>query len=719
MKKPSLLILLASSLILLLVTGRLAAQADRTGFVHHTVTTSYPDNVPPRWMVERIAPSVRFQHMSDRSLAVDAAGRPHLVYGLYDLFYAWHDGTKWHQEVLATTSLNSGAYVSIALDPAGNPHIAYTQINGNWLELWYAHRANNQWIYVYLDRSNYISSTSIAIDSLGYPHIAYDAGPERGLSYVHQNNAGWYWYTIDEGAARGNVSLALDSINHAHISYTVVNDYTVKYAMWTGSQWQIQIIAPISTNNIAPVATSIAVNNQDQPVIAYQAREGIRLAAGTAGGWNIEVMNNDAYSSWLSLALDANNTPHLSYYDSFIDGLMYATRPAAIWLTMPVDTEYEAGHYNSIALDAAGQPHISYGRYDNPLYPHGIGDMRYARLSNNQWLVETLQTSGSYWNHTLTIDSANRLHLIYLEQSDSQEQWYYLYQTESGWTREPLNLDIGWPSVLVMDANDALHFAYTLGGKLYYAYGDNNQWNSQLVSESYNPGPISFALDQNQNPHIAFYLGLADQTLYYTYLNETSWIVETVDDAIYSPRFVSLEVDSQNRPHIAYNDDNSHDLRYAHRPAGTWISQTLTSYAEAASLALDSQDYPHIAWTAGGFGTTDYFHWTGNSWVNETVGESEGFFVHPARFLFLDGNDMPHVVYPNRGDGLTYAYRDSTGSWITEPVPQSEAWGTFHVASIVLNSRGTPFVIDMNDTTDRLALFSLANLTYSPLIFKP
>ena len=65
-----------------------------------------------------------FEEMGDRSLRVDAAGRPHIAYGGDHLYYAWHDGAAWQFET-ADAAPGVGQYASLALDGAGRPHIAY------------------------------------------------------------------------------------------------------------------------------------------------------------------------------------------------------------------------------------------------------------------------------------------------------------------------------------------------------------------------------------------------------------------------------------------------------------------------------------------------------------------------------------------------------------------------------------------------------------------
>ena len=62
--------------------------------------------------------------MSDRSLRLDSEGHPHIAYGGKHLYYAWHDGVEWHYETV-DGAYEVGMFASLALDAAGRPHISY------------------------------------------------------------------------------------------------------------------------------------------------------------------------------------------------------------------------------------------------------------------------------------------------------------------------------------------------------------------------------------------------------------------------------------------------------------------------------------------------------------------------------------------------------------------------------------------------------------------
>jgi hypothetical protein len=111
------------------------------------------------------------------------------------------------------------------------------------------------------------------------------------------------------------------------------------------------------------------------------------------------------------LTLDAAGRPHFCYGDaSFSQGwLRYASYDGTVWHIDTVDGSGNlgAGGDCSLALDAADQPHISY--YD---WEHG--DLRYAYYDGAAWWVETVDSAGTVGSNTsLALDAAGQPHISY------------------------------------------------------------------------------------------------------------------------------------------------------------------------------------------------------------------------------------------------------------------------------------------------------------------
>jgi hypothetical protein len=91
---------------------------------------------------------------------------------------------------------------------------------------------------------------------------------------------------------------------------------------------------------------------------------------------------------YLSLALDAQGTPHISYHQNGLDDLMYAVRGEEGWRRFTVDASGSTGINTAIALDPQGNPHIAYRNED-------IDRVMYASwIAEGNWMIE--EVTGSH-----------------------------------------------------------------------------------------------------------------------------------------------------------------------------------------------------------------------------------------------------------------------------------------------------------------------------------
>ena len=103
-------------------------------------------------------------------------------------------------------------------------------------------------------------------------------------------------------------------------------------------------------------------------------------------------------------------------------------------------------------------------------------------------------------------------------------------------------------------------------------------------------GDRSLALDAAGHPHVVY----AGDALYYAHFDGAAWQVEVVDaapgirDALTYQPSAAIALDSQGRPHISYLNEENTALRYAHKTAAGWQTQTLDTAAPGEKMAFES-----------------------------------------------------------------------------------------------------------------------------------
>jgi alpha-tubulin suppressor-like RCC1 family protein len=330
------------------------------------------------------------------SIAIDSNGFKHISYFDYsnqDLEYATDKSGSWVTHSVETTG-NVGYYTSIAVDSNDNVHISYFDNTND--DLKYATDKSGSWVTTSVDTSGHVGSwTSIAIDSNDAVHISYYDSTNDDLKYATCSSGcatASNWNDVSVRTA-GNVgswnSIAIDSTDAVHISYRDSTNNNLKYATCSSgctsaSNWND---VTVDTGNVGHY-TSIAIDSNDAVHISYYdlAHKDLKYATcssgcTTASNWNDVSVDTAGYvGSYTSIAIDSNDAVHISYRDSTIDDLKYATcssgcTTASNWNDVAVDTD-NVGHYTSIAIDSNDAVHISY-------YDLANDDLKYTALDSS------------------------------------------------------------------------------------------------------------------------------------------------------------------------------------------------------------------------------------------------------------------------------------------------------------------------------------------------
>jgi hypothetical protein len=96
----------------------------------------------------------------------------------------------------------------------------------------------------------------------------------------------------------------------------------LKYASWNGSSWDIEIV---DSNDFVGTHTSLALDSSDNPRISYchqtedyPADYSLKYASWNGSTWDIQTVDSSGDVGdyrHTSLALDSNDNPRISYCD--------------------------------------------------------------------------------------------------------------------------------------------------------------------------------------------------------------------------------------------------------------------------------------------------------------------------------------------------------------------------------------------------------------------
>lgn len=353
---------------------------------------------------------------------------------------------------------------------------------------------------------------------------------------------GWENHIIDSsnihvGSREMYPSIKLDSSGKPHISYYDPDKRDLRYASWTGSEWEIQTVD----------------------------------TSGDVGQFS-------------SLALDSRDNPHISYFDFTNRDLKYARRTGVGWDIETVEHTTAAGYFSSIALDSAGSAHIAFFEKTGEGVLWSEGDLKYAKRTSSGWDVQTVDTEGNTgFFASIDVDSRDNPHIAYFANVEFDKvDLKYARQADSGWEVQTVDSEGrgGTYASLALDSRDNPRVAYqfrrggkTIGASLNYARRTGSEWEIGVVDDTgWGREPASLALDRNDNPHITYIIGSGGDLKYFWFTG-SEWKNQTIPTV--AP-LLGFDVIGRNAPIAVDKSGNIHVAYFTYTPAdGTEVKAIL------------------------------------------------------------------------------------------------------------------------------------------------
>ena len=322
------------------------------------------------------------------------------------------------------------------------------------------------------------SMPSLALDSQGLPHMSYiNLSPdyETQLRYIFWNGQEWQASVVDVLDEGYDSHIKLDSLDRPHISYCP-GQSDIKYAYFDGELWIWEWVNPVLYSFYK---SSLALDSQDSPRITFNSPDwdtgctSLVYAYKQGSDWINQKVDDSSYSVGYGscIALDAEDHPHISYYDDVNHTTKYAHWTGSEWEISLVDEAVSDSFYGtSIAIDQQGNPHISYCKNYNLCYAHWDG---------KGWdiqVVDDAQNTG--YSSSLVIDSQGRPHISYAYYQSPNHYIKYAYFDGASWEIETL--------VKQCDYNDSWpinSLALNCADQPYIAFDEfiNGQWSLNLA----------------------------------------------------------------------------------------------------------------------------------------------------------------------------------------------------------------------------------------------
>jgi hypothetical protein len=330
------------------------------------------------------------------------------------------------------------------------------------------------------------------------------------------------------------------------------------------------------------------------------------------------------------------------------------------------------------------------------------------------WRTETVDEGGKFTS--IAVDKDQNLHLSFSDGHGSVKYAFRPAGASSKWFTMVLDGGDAFTN-LALDAHGNPHICFPFR-VLKYGRWDGKSWQIQTIGTD--AAPISFScavgVSPDGTPHVSWYRDQnADNTAYthikYAELQNSVWVIHTLDFEMQTGKWESMAIDSQGNPHLSFDAFVKGLLRYAHKDGKDWKVETVDfrghtddayNLGMGNSIALEPDGKPVISYEDGQY--LKCARLEGNSWKIDRVDQvtTFGSWVGYRTSLALDKQSFPHIVYDDAGS-LKHAFWDGR-KWHIERLASSGTDG-YRYGSLAIDQENNLYVSyrDPDDGSLRVA----------------
>lgn len=303
-------------------------------------------------------------------------------------------------------------------------------------------------------------------------------------------------------------------------------------------------------------------------------------------GWNehrIELQDDKDISTGISkVVTDNSGFLHILYTQGVgLDkSLYYKTNKSGLWETDLISNDKPSDLYN-LEVDSNGYVHFLYGTsYDNE-----INSAVYVVGNHENWINSPISAGRS-----MSLDTNGKVHII----GTVNGNLTYTSNTSGSFVEQTILVGAGYGATIAVDSNNKVHISFlenSSGGGNYTeaVYGTNvaGAWLFNTLTQYAHAGNTYIKVDENDFAHILF-----EDNGNLMYSTNTSGLWTTVDTGTGGDFSSSYFMQDNGTIHVfknVYNNSSAtYSVSHTSNEAGNWETETINlGYANAISYYIN------------------------------------------------------------------------------------------------------------------------------------